>query len=83
MQTLTIQAATERSGQALFHALSRFQPHWSKDEQGRYFVTVMLGSDQRVLAVLDAIQHHLADRADGRGPVRMALDGQEYTFDEG
>ncbi|MGE5274411.1 MAG: hypothetical protein ACM3QU_11740 [Verrucomicrobiota bacterium] len=83
MQTLAIQAVSERSGQALFDALSRFQPHWSKDEQGRYFVTVMLGSDQRVLEVLDAIQQHLAERADpNQGPVKMALDGRQYTLHE-
>jgi hypothetical protein len=56
VQTLTIEAVTEQSGQALFHALSRFQPHWTMDEKGRYRATVMLGSDERVLEVLDAIQ---------------------------
>jgi hypothetical protein len=82
VQTLTIEAATEASGQALFHALSRFQPHWTKDGQGRYFVTVMLGSDQRVLAVLEAIQQHLTERAEGdrESSFRLALDGRQYTL---
>jgi hypothetical protein len=82
VQTLTIEAVTEQSGQALFHALSRFQPHWTKDEQGRYFVTVMLGSDERVLEVLDAIEGHLAERAEGdpASSLRVALDGRQYTL---
>ena len=77
MQTLTIQATTPASARALFDALSRFRPRWTKDDEGRQFVSVQLGGDKHVVAVFDAIQKHVAESAqcDPVSSATVALDG--------
>jgi len=82
VQILTINAATGESAQALYRALSPFQPELDSDEQGAHSVSVELGSDKRVVEVLDAIQLFLAGRAAGTvtSSLTVALDGHDYTL---
>jgi hypothetical protein len=81
MQNLSIEAATSESAWGLFGALVRFCPRWSKDDDGRYFVSVQLGSDKHALAVLDAIRTHLASCGQDVvvSSMTVALDGGNYT----
>jgi len=81
MQNLSIQAASFESATRLRSALDPFQPELTKDTEGRYFVSVQLGSDSHVVEILDAIQDHLAKRAQDE-PVSLltvALDDRRYT----
>jgi len=81
MQMLTIKAATQGSGRALYNALEEFHPELDQVEDGGYHVSVGLGSDRRVLEVLDAIQAFLADRAAGTvDSMTVSLDGRDYTL---
>jgi hypothetical protein len=80
MQNLSIEAASSDSAWGLFGALVRFSPRWSKDDDGRYFVSVQLGSDKHVLAVLDALRTHVANcRQDVVSSMTVAVDGGSYT----
>ena len=63
MQMLSLQAKSRQSALALMNALSQFQPEMTTGETGKHLVSVQIGSDQHVLAVLDAVQKHFAARA--------------------
>ena len=65
MQRLTIEAATHLSGQELFSELSEFNPALIIDDEDRCFVSVDLGSDRRVVEVLNAVQRFVDARAEG------------------
>ena len=78
MRALTIEAGQLVTAQGLYNALSEFYPELSGDESEGHRITVELGSDARLVAVLDAIQAHITARNDG--PARMQLEGHHYTF---
>ena len=79
---LTIEAATPASGRALCEALSTFQPELETDEEGRCFVSVLLGDDGHAREVFDAILQFTVDRGEtpassvisvvGESPIRTA-----------
>ena len=63
MRTITLEAATPRSGRALYSALSSFFPEFDTDDEGKCFVSVSVGSLGEMLEVRD-IQRHLVGGAD-------------------
>ena len=82
MQTLSIEATSSESARRLFAVLSRFDPRWSMDEVGRYFVSVQLGGDRHQVAVLDTIDKHRLACAES-DPVRsvtLSVDEQRYSI---
>jgi hypothetical protein len=78
MQALTIEAGQLVSAHGLYNALSEFHPELNGDDSEGHHITVELGSDARVVAVLEAIQAHVTAR--DNGPARMELEGHHYTF---
>jgi hypothetical protein len=81
LQNLTIEAASDESARSLSKALAEFRPRWTKDDEGRNFVSVQLGKDEHALAVFDVLQKHLVERAHG-DPVpslTVAVDGHRYS----
>jgi len=81
VQNLSVQAASFESATRLFNALAQFQPQLTKDGEERHYVSVQLGSDEHVVAVLDAIQNHLADRTqdDPVSSMTVTLEERRYT----
>ena len=83
MQRLTIEAATHLSAQGLFSVLSEFNPALTvDDETGRYFVSVDLGSDRRVVEVLNAVQRFVDMRAEGTAmnSLVVAVNDKRYRL---
>jgi hypothetical protein len=78
MRALTIEAGQLVAAHGLYSALSEFQPELGGDDSEGHHISVELGSDARLIAVLDAIQAHITARNDG--PARMKLEGHHYTF---
>jgi hypothetical protein len=77
MRSLTIEARSLESAQALCSALQEFAPELSGSEEDGYRVSVELGSfDRQVLVVLDVIEQHVIERS---SPARVELDGRSYT----
>jgi hypothetical protein len=80
MRSLTVEARSLESARSLYDALSEFHPQLTGSADEGYYVTVELGSVDRVtVAVLDAIQRYVSRRADG--PARVELDGRSYTLE--
>ena len=81
MQDFSVEAASLESATRLFGALAQFQPELTTDEQGRFFVSVELGGDTRVVGILDTVQNYLAERKedDPLSCVAVALDGHRYS----
>jgi hypothetical protein len=81
VQDFSVEAASFESATRLFSALAQFEPELTTDEQGRFFVSVELGGDTRVVKILDTIQKHLAERKedDPVSCVAVALDDRRYT----
>jgi hypothetical protein len=78
VRSLTIEAKSLESAQALYSALSGFRPELRAREADGYWVTVDVGgSDQEIVAVLDALVRHVSERADG--PAHVVLDGRQYS----
>jgi hypothetical protein len=46
MRTITLEAATPRSGRALYSALSSFFPEFDADDEGKCFVSVSVSSQK-------------------------------------
>jgi hypothetical protein len=78
MRALTIEAGSLLLAHGLYNALSEFHPELTGDDSEGHRITVELGSDARIVAVLDAIQGHVTARDDG--PARVDLEGHHYTF---
>jgi hypothetical protein len=81
VQNLTIEAASDETAHGLCKALARFRPRRTTDEDGRHLVSVQLGSDGHVLAVFDAIQQHVAERAQTScvTSLTVAVEGHSYS----
>lgn len=82
MQHLTIQAATRLSAQDLYSALSEFKTNLVTDEEGRYLVSVELGSDRNLVEVLATIQEFVDSGADGvvANSMVFSLNDRAYTI---
>jgi hypothetical protein len=63
MRMITLEAATPKSGRALYRALSSFFPEFETDGEGKCFVSVSVSGQKDTLDVLD-IQQHLVGGAD-------------------
>jgi len=78
MRTLTIEAPSAASAEAIVGALAAFDPSLGEDERGGYLVHVEVsGDDQQVLDLLDAIEEHVTLR--DRGPAQIEVEGHAYT----
>jgi hypothetical protein len=78
VETLTIQAASRGSAQAMLAALSEFGAGSDRDH-GRCEVVVNLrGSDREIVTVLNALEAYVTQRA--RGPARLELNGRSYVM---
>ena len=78
MRALTIEAGPLPVAHGLYNALSEFHPELTADDSEGHSITVALGSEARVVAVLEAIQAHVTARDDG--PARVEIEGHHYTF---
>ena len=79
METLTIRAASEESARGSCAALADFQTELIENETGTFLVTVTFsGSNREMVAVLRALEEHVAHRGDG--PAVVGLGGQTYTL---
>jgi hypothetical protein len=78
MRALTIEAGQLVHAHGLYNALSAFHPELSGDNSNGHRISVELGSDTRMVAVLEAIQAHITARDDG--PARIEMEGHHYTF---
>ena len=78
VQTLTIKARSTESARGLLVALSMFHPELVEGEDGGQSVMVDLGNDQDIVAVLNALERYVSDRA--HGPVPLELGGRTYTM---
>ena len=79
METLTIRAASPESARGFCAALADFETELIEDEIGTILVTVTFnGSNREIVAVLRALEEHVAHRGDG--PAVVGLGGQTYTL---
>jgi hypothetical protein len=76
MRAFVIKAKTRESAQSLFEALRRFDPAMGGSSRDGYFVSVDVGSSDRILEVLDAIHEHVEK---GHRLTRVELDGRANT----
>lgn len=79
MQKLSIEAATPDSGWAMSRALVDFYPEVEIDEQGRCFLTVELGNDQRAVEVFAQLDEFLKARM-FEPAVSMTVTAQGYDY---
>jgi hypothetical protein len=79
METLTIKAASEESARGFCAALADFQSELVEVETGTFLVTVTFnGSNREMVAVLRALEEHVAHRGDG--PAVVGVGDQTYTL---
>jgi hypothetical protein len=78
MRSLTVDAKTRESADALYAALSAFRAEITGGDGDGYRVTVELRNDREVVSILDVLMRHVSDRSDG--PARVGLDGRKYTL---
>lgn len=79
MQTLTIKAKTLESAHGFLTGLAGFRAELQEAEDGSYLVQIALGrSDREIIAVLNAIEEYVTNRAEG--PAEVGLAGRSYTL---
>jgi hypothetical protein len=78
MRAITVEARSFESARALQDALSEFHAKLIGTEDEGYRVSIELGAESQIIAVLDALEQHVAERHDG--PARVELDGRRYTM---
>jgi hypothetical protein len=77
MRSLTIEARSRESAEALHNALSKYRPLLLCSAES-YMVKVELPSDDGdLIAVLDTLERHVSER---NSSARLKLDGTDYTF---
>ena len=82
METLTIQAASAESAHGMLAALSFFEAELVETPDGRREVVVTLaGDDSEIVAVLNALERYVTERASG--PARVELNGRAYVMEPG
>jgi hypothetical protein len=62
-------------------ALSAFRVEMLEDGDGSCEIAVRLGSDSEVVAVLNALERYVTERANG--PARMDFNGRSYVMHAG
>ena len=80
MRAVTGEAKSLESARDLYNALFEYRPALTGSDDQGYRVTVELGSgsDRQIIAILDALEEHVRQRASG--PARIELDGRRYTM---
>jgi hypothetical protein len=79
MRAITVEARSLDSARGFCDALAQFHPQLTGSDAGSYRVSVELGeSDSEIVALLDALEKHVTERA--TGPARVELDGRHYTL---
>jgi hypothetical protein len=78
LETLTIHAAGAESAREMLAALSGFQAELMAAADGDAVVIALGRGDGEVVAVLNAIQHYVNERADG--PARVDFAGHSYVM---
>jgi hypothetical protein len=79
LRAINIEAKSLESARALYAALSKFDPELVGNKDDGYRVSIDLGGgDSQIVAVLDALETHVTERAGG--PARVELDGRHYTL---
>ena len=74
-----IRAVSQESARGFCAALENFGAELAEDENGTCLVTVTFsGSNREMVAVLRALEEHIADRGDG--PTVVGLGNQTYTL---
>jgi hypothetical protein len=82
METLTIQAASAESARGMLAALSVFEAELVESADGRREIVVSLGrDDSQIVAVLNALERYVTERASG--PARVELNGRTYVMEPG
>jgi hypothetical protein len=76
VKSLTIEAKSAESAVRLAGALEQFHPELSGSDLTGFRITVQLGSESHVVAVLDALEDYVTARSDG--PAAVELDGKHY-----
>ena len=78
MEKLRIYAVSRESALATLDSLKKFRAELAVAESpGGYEVLVALNGDAEIVGVLDALQQHVTQRADG--PARVELNGTRYV----
>ena len=76
MQRLTVHTASSSTGRSIRSALSAFRTELL---EGRDEIAVLLGrDDSEVVAVLNALERYVTERADG--PARVEFNGRSYVM---
>jgi hypothetical protein len=79
MQTLHILAVSPASARGLINALRGFDAELVRTSSGGFEVRIELeGNDEETVAVLNALQSFVNDRA---SRARVRLNGREYVMD--
>jgi hypothetical protein len=76
---ITIEAKSLESAQGLYAALSAFGPQLTGARGQGYRVTIDLArSERQIVAILDALEEHVRQKAGGLA--RVEVDGRRYTM---
>ena len=78
METLRIHAASPESGRAMLVALSAFPAELVESADGCEVVVGLARGDGEVVAVLNALEQYVTERASG--PARVEVDGHRYVM---
>ena len=82
MDTLAIQAMSSESARGMLAALSAFEAELVETPTGRCEIVVALaGDDAEIVAVLNALERYVTERAGG--PARVELNGRKYVMHPG
>jgi hypothetical protein len=76
VEKLTIHAASPASGRAMLAALSGFRAELLESADGCEVVVSLGRDDSEIVAVLNALEQHITERASG--PARIDLNGRSY-----
>lgn len=79
VQSLTVHTASSATAREIHAALSAFRTELLEGRDGRCEIAVLLGrGDSEVVAVLDALERYVTERADG--PARVDFNGRSYVM---
>ena len=78
METLRIRAATPQTGRAMLAALSSFRAELLESADGCEVVVSLGRGDEEIIAVLNALEHYVTERANG--PARVKVYGKSYLL---
>jgi hypothetical protein len=79
MRAFTVEARSLDSARGIRDALFQFRPQLTGSDEEGYRISIELGeADSEILAVLNALEQHVTERA--AGPARVELDGRGYMM---